>query len=596
MPGRGVRALSIVLTVAALLAAATVFAQTKMLRFPDIHGNTVVFSLCRRPLDRAGRRRDRDAPDRPPGARDVRPLLARREVDRLHRPVRRRRAGLRHAGRRAASRASSPTTRRAGRSRRAAATTTWSTAGRPDGKAVLFRSMRDADGDPERGQPLQRARRGRRRDEAADAHRGRRRLLARRLEARLLARSTATSAPGSATRAAGRRTSTSTTSRPTRPSLIAPSVRTERDPMWIGDTIYFALRPRRHAQPLQLRPRVEGRRAAHPRRHLGRPLGELRQRPARSSTSATASCTSTTPRPARDRRRRDHRPRRRRRPAGRRATRSTSSSRTSALSPKGERALFVARGDVFTAPIEHGPTRNLTNSSSSHEKWARWSPDGKTDRLRLRPHRRGPGVARRPGRLRQAGAAHPGHVGMMYAAEWSPDGARLAFSDKDGKLFVVTVADKKLVEVADDARGEIHDYAWAPDGAWLAFSLAEPNDTRSLWIWGVADGTLHRVTDELFNEASPVWSTRRQVPLLPLRPAVRAADLGRVELRDHPHHRHLRPRPAARTVRARSRRRATRSPPTRRRTRRRRTTRRPSPRTARARTRRPRRRSRRRSR
>ena len=30
------------------------------------------------------------------------------------------------------------------------------------------------------------------------------------------------------------------------------------------------------------------------------------------------------------------------------------------LSPKGERALVVARGDVFTVPIEKGPTRNLT--------------------------------------------------------------------------------------------------------------------------------------------------------------------------------------------------------------------------------------------
>ncbi len=47
-----------------------------------------------------------------------------------------------------------------------------------------------------------------------------------------------------------------------------------------------------------------------------------------------------------------------------------------ALSPKGERALFVARGDVFTAPIEKGPTRNLTRSSGAHDKWARWSPDG----------------------------------------------------------------------------------------------------------------------------------------------------------------------------------------------------------------------------
>src|SRR5262249_293717 len=33
------------------------------------------------------------------------------------------------------------------------------------------------------------------------------------------------------------------------------------------------------------------------------------------------------------------------------------------ISPGGERALFVARGDLFTVPIEHGLTRNLTRSS-----------------------------------------------------------------------------------------------------------------------------------------------------------------------------------------------------------------------------------------
>jgi tricorn protease len=42
------------------------------------------------------------------------------------------------------------------------------------------------------------------------------------------------------------------------------------------------------------------------------------------------------------------------------------------LSPKGERALMVARGDVYTLPIEKGATRNLTNSSNAHERFARW--------------------------------------------------------------------------------------------------------------------------------------------------------------------------------------------------------------------------------
>ena len=46
------------------------------------------------------------------------------------------------------------------------------------------------------------------------------------------------------------------------------------------------------------------------------------------------------------------------------------------LSPKGERAVFAARGDIFTAPVEKGPTRNLTHSSGAHDKWPSWSPDG----------------------------------------------------------------------------------------------------------------------------------------------------------------------------------------------------------------------------
>ena len=46
------------------------------------------------------------------------------------------------------------------------------------------------------------------------------------------------------------------------------------------------------------------------------------------------------------------------------------------LSPKAERSLFSARGDIFTAPIEKGPTRNLTHSSGAHDKWPSWSPDG----------------------------------------------------------------------------------------------------------------------------------------------------------------------------------------------------------------------------
>jgi tricorn protease len=175
------------------------------------------------------------------------------------------------------------------------------------------------------------------------------------------------------------------------------------------------------------------------------------------------------------------------------------------LSPKGERALFVARGDVFTAPIEKGPTRNLTNSSNAHDKWARWSPDGSKiafisdldgeDEVYL---------------INQDGSGKPeelthGFQAMLYAPEWAADGKRIAFSDKDGKLYVLTLDDKKVAQIAKDAGGNLRDYTWSHDGGHLAFTMSNPNGFSSIYIWSAASGEVHRITSDLFDTGDPAW-------------------------------------------------------------------------------------------
>jgi tricorn protease len=174
------------------------------------------------------------------------------------------------------------------------------------------------------------------------------------------------------------------------------------------------------------------------------------------------------------------------------------------LSPKGERAVVVARGDVFTVPIEKGPTRNLTNTSNAHDKWARWSPDGK--RVAFLSDRSGEDevwlVDQAGGKPEQVTT---GGQAMRYAPEWSAEGTHLAFSDKDGKLYVVTLADRKTVQIADDPRGTIRDYTWSPKGAYLAFSMNDPSGTRSLHVWSAGDTQAHRLTDDVFNEYAPSW-------------------------------------------------------------------------------------------
>ncbi len=175
------------------------------------------------------------------------------------------------------------------------------------------------------------------------------------------------------------------------------------------------------------------------------------------------------------------------------------------LSPKGERALFVARGDVFTAPIENGPTRNLTRSSAAHDKWARWSPDG----------RRIAYVSDATGEdeiylVAQDGSGEPeqlttGGQAMRYAPEWSPTGTHLAFGDKDGKLYVLDIETRAVIDVADEARGPLRDYVWSPRGGYLAFSMSDPTGFHSIYVWSLADRELQRITGEFFHEWNPAW-------------------------------------------------------------------------------------------
>ncbi len=47
------------------------------------------------------------------------------------------------------------------------------------------------------------------------------------------------------------------------------------------------------------------------------------------------------------------------------------------ISPNGKRALFEARGEIFSVPAENGPIRNLTRSTGVAERYPAWSPDGK---------------------------------------------------------------------------------------------------------------------------------------------------------------------------------------------------------------------------
>jgi tricorn protease len=175
------------------------------------------------------------------------------------------------------------------------------------------------------------------------------------------------------------------------------------------------------------------------------------------------------------------------------------------LSPSGKRAVFEARGELFTVPEKYGSVRNLTNTSGIAERYPAWSPDGKhiayfSDKtgeyeLYIRP---GDGKGQEK-QITQGGTA------FRYAPVWSPDSKRIAFSDKTGSLFLVEIENGQIKFVDKDEWEEMESYSWSPDSRWLTYSKRGANRNGNIAIYDVNDGTVRQVTSDFYDNTDPVF-------------------------------------------------------------------------------------------
>ncbi|MEN8162875.1 MAG: PDZ domain-containing protein, partial [Acidobacteriota bacterium] len=185
------------------------------------------------------------------------------------------------------------------------------------------------------------------------------------------------------------------------------------------------------------------------------------------------------------------------------------------IAPEGGRALLSARGEIFTVPKEHGPTRNLSNSPGARERNATWSPnglliawvsdaDGESDLWITAAG--GHGTARR---LTDLGP------GYRHTLRWSPDSEKIAFADQTLSFHVLDI-DSKAVTTIDRSEREpmdialekkpISDYSWSPDGRYLAYSKIGLDMVSRVWVHDLETGESHDVSDGRFNDFGPVFT------------------------------------------------------------------------------------------
>jgi len=175
------------------------------------------------------------------------------------------------------------------------------------------------------------------------------------------------------------------------------------------------------------------------------------------------------------------------------------------IAPDGKRAVIAARGDVFTVPAKEGSVRNLTHSAGVREQKVAWSPDGK--RIAYISDRTGEDeifIASQDG-LAPEEQITSGHKGFMFQPAWSPDSSKIAWADKDLKLWYVDIKEKKPVEVDHAKYGEIQNYSWSPDSKWLAYDKNLDTGYSVVYLYGLTDQKITAVTSTLNNSYAEVF-------------------------------------------------------------------------------------------
>jgi tricorn protease len=177
------------------------------------------------------------------------------------------------------------------------------------------------------------------------------------------------------------------------------------------------------------------------------------------------------------------------------------------ISPDGNRALFGARGEIFTVPAKYGNTRNLTNTSGVHERNSKWSPDGKW--IAYIPDASGNNEVYV---MPQDGSAQGTQITKnadtyKYQVVWSPDSKKIMWSDKKIRLQYVDVESKKVTPVVQATAWEITNYFWSPDSKWTAYSKPEDSSMTNIYLYSLDKKETYAVTGGWYSSFEPEFSS-----------------------------------------------------------------------------------------
>jgi tricorn protease len=176
------------------------------------------------------------------------------------------------------------------------------------------------------------------------------------------------------------------------------------------------------------------------------------------------------------------------------------------VSPDADRLAVVSRGEIFSVPVKKGVTLPVTRGSGARESWASFDPEGKqivyvTDEPKEEEIRVIDAWGRGAPRVVKPAGANGWHGPAIF----SPDGKWIAYGDQSQSIYVVPAAGGPPRKVDQAVSAEIFDYAWSPDGRWLAYSKRDFTNYGSIYIYDTQSGEARRITTATTDDYGPQW-------------------------------------------------------------------------------------------
>jgi tricorn protease len=176
------------------------------------------------------------------------------------------------------------------------------------------------------------------------------------------------------------------------------------------------------------------------------------------------------------------------------------------VSPTGDRIALTARGQIFVAPAEQGRFVRVTDNNRIRYRQAVFMPDGKA-LLALSDESGETEFVTLPanGAGKRQALTNDAKV-LRWGGEPSPDGKRIAYTDKNEELWIFTIDEKKNTRILKTEEGGPGGLAWSPDSKWLAYSRSAGNFFNQICLYNVENGKTVDLTSDRVDSYNPAWS------------------------------------------------------------------------------------------